>query len=1144
MGDIKEDSVVLFNSECVRKKANWSKPSNKYKLDNTEFDPDQFYEDISKNSPKLKTLLDKIDRLDESDLRSDGTLYKHFIFCDLKSGNYGAKMLASALIAKGMTMGYTAELKKSKKDSSKSKTKKGEKSVGKSEESIGEESEDEDSDAEGSNSLSSDSSKSSSSNSSSASSSMSSASSTMSKGGAKLYNKLEFLDDKTLDRSKNKNFHLLSSVAVYDQPISVVDKKRILQQFNERPDNIHGKNIRFIIMDSGFKEGIDLFDIKYVHIFEPPVNAADQKQVIGRGTRTCGQKGLTFHPTRGWPLYVFIYDMAIPETMKSVFLDSDSAFYLYLKSLNFDLRLFQFTNDLEKLAIQGSVDYELNQNIHNFSTSTGGDLSGGDLSGGDLSGGEKGNKLKFPEGRGGGKGEPPVPPIVKEFGLGPKVQDILFQNPVEKMGHDDMRKYIQRNFADTAWDPAKMENLCEEKKGGGIITYSPTQDFVRRYFTPRAPVKGMLLWHSVGTGKTCSAIAAATSTFEPEGYTILWVTRTTLKNDIWKNMFDQICSETIRKRILEEGLEIPKEQSKRMKLLSKSWKIRPMSYKQFSNLVSKENNFYKTLVGINGTEDPLRKTLLIIDEAHKLYGGGDLSSIERPDMKALHKALMHSYQVSGENSARLLLMTATPITENAMELVQLMNLCRPTEDQLPADFTTFSQDYLDENGAFHASGRTQFLDQIAGHISYLNREKDARQFSQPVIEKVMTPIVKDVADVLNIDKKFARGYYNADIDRLKHRILEKNNSIDAELKDLDASRFYELKEKCDDFEGPLHKKCNQIANANIRALIKEAKNHTAKIKEDIKEIRGEIKNKRLFKANALQQISEAVDQNPDEFDAFKKTAYYQLKYKCSKKKRLTNSDLESTYPEIMELNRELDDHNEHIHQLNDQFGAVLNKHKQRIQKIRRTLRGNVSPLEKNVLKLVLKDANKTHNLGIKEKKKILTRGIGEVNKTKKAVEKKKKTVMSKINRTIKKQIRETKKVERDTERVEKKLRKTLRKQGELKEEIKNELLKDLVHKYSETMDSDLQGVYSKMEEKEEIRRQKEQVALEKAKLKEEKAKAILRIKEEKAKAKEEKEKLKKEKAKEKEEKAKAKEQTRKEKEKAKEEKHRKTQKNV
>ena len=90
------DSLVTFNSECVRKKSNWSKTSNKYKLDNEEFNPVLFREDISKNSPKLKALLDKIESSDKSDMETDGTLYKHFIFCDLKSGNYGAKMLASA----------------------------------------------------------------------------------------------------------------------------------------------------------------------------------------------------------------------------------------------------------------------------------------------------------------------------------------------------------------------------------------------------------------------------------------------------------------------------------------------------------------------------------------------------------------------------------------------------------------------------------------------------------------------------------------------------------------------------------------------------------------------------------------------------------------------------------------------------------------------------------------------------------------------------------------------------------------------------------------------------------------------------------------------------------------------------------------
>ena len=85
-------------------------------------------------------------------------------------------------------------------------------------------------------------------------------------------------------KTEGNNFYLLSSVGVYDQPISVGMKKTILKKFNQRPDNVYGEYARFIIMDSGFKEGIDLFDIKYVHIFEPQTSLADQKQVIGKSS--------------------------------------------------------------------------------------------------------------------------------------------------------------------------------------------------------------------------------------------------------------------------------------------------------------------------------------------------------------------------------------------------------------------------------------------------------------------------------------------------------------------------------------------------------------------------------------------------------------------------------------------------------------------------------------------------------------------------------------------------------------------------------------------------------------------------------------------------------------------------------------------
>lgn len=177
---------------------------------------------------------------------------------------------------------------------------------------------------------------------------------------------MKLLSDADLMKTKGTNFHMLSSTTVFDQGITVAMKKEMLKTFNQRPENIHGDLVRFIIMDSGFKEGIDLFDIKYIHIFEPSLVASDQKQVIGRGTRTCGQKGLDFHPTKGWPLDIFVYDVSFPADFRGSFLGAETAFELYLKSKNLNIRLYNFAEDLEKTAIYGAVDHDLTQNIHQF----------------------------------------------------------------------------------------------------------------------------------------------------------------------------------------------------------------------------------------------------------------------------------------------------------------------------------------------------------------------------------------------------------------------------------------------------------------------------------------------------------------------------------------------------------------------------------------------------------------------------------------------------------------------------------------------------------------------------------------------------------------------------------------------------------
>jgi hypothetical protein len=1029
---MKTDTNVVFNAECVKKRSNWSKAKKEHNLVDYASDPSVLLADINTHSPKLQVLLQKIKSLDDSDMREHGTHFKHLIFTDLKSNSYGVKLIASALIATGMTLGYKAEPTSS---------------------------------------------------------------------GKKKFGKIQMLSDVQLQKTKGNNFYLLSSVTVFDQPISVVTKKDILARFNERPNNVHGENARIIVMDSGFKEGIDLFDIKYIHIFEPPSTAADQKQVIGRGTRTCGQKGLQFHPTMGWPLHVFIYDMVIPSDVRGLMGNVETTFQLYMKAMNLDLRLYAFTGELERATIMGSVDHDLNENIHTFSVNGGAKrkvIVRDDLSPivvrGDM-------------------------PIELAFAMAERLVAIpQIQQTGERMKHDELKKHINENFGKYKWEKAKMENLCTGDTvprkpptedsgmkstggyvyGGGVkstggyvygdsatrlpltydedsalaggapsvITLTPTQDFLKNYFVPSNPVKGMLLWHSTGSGKTCSAIAAASNEFEKEGYTILWVTRTTLKNDIWKNMFDQVCHEVIRTKLSANEIAIPSEQPKRMKLLSSSWRIRPMSYKQFSNLVSKRNKLYDTLVKINGTADPLRKTLIIIDEAHKLYGGGDLSSIERPDMGALQESLLNSYAVSGRNSVRLMLMTATPITTNPMEMIKLINLCKPMGEQMPTDFDEFTNKYLEmDSGKFSVIGLKQYLDDTAGYVSYLNREKDARQFSQPIIHQIKVPLAA-MDDINAFDKRTVRELVNSDIVKLKDKIENANTEIKGELGDLDVNKFKVLKAECAKYSDTpdMKKACEKIAKSNMRNIVTDAKVEVTRIKDEIKAIRESIKSQKLFKTKNIAEILKRVQAHPEEYEKFKQGTYYNIKTKCGKTIR-TESELLKEHPDIQSYMHAIKEQDNKIVEMEKMLKISENSFKVKISELKMMLKTNLNDLERSVVKLVIKDTQKKAKTVKRHNVKTFGEQVIIVNKTRKSIEKAKKKRTRSLHKDFKVQLKDENMEKREIDKAEKLLRKQLRVQDNYVDEIKHDVLKDLVTKYTGIMKDQLVEAKEKIEKK-------------------------------------------------------------------------------
>jgi hypothetical protein len=70
------------------------------------------------------------------------------------------------------------------------------------------------------------------------------------------------------------------------------------KKFNSRPDNIYGKLIKVIMISPAGAEGINLYNIRQVHITEPFWNEAKIEQVIGRAVRQCHHADLLMEDRR------------------------------------------------------------------------------------------------------------------------------------------------------------------------------------------------------------------------------------------------------------------------------------------------------------------------------------------------------------------------------------------------------------------------------------------------------------------------------------------------------------------------------------------------------------------------------------------------------------------------------------------------------------------------------------------------------------------------------------------------------------------------------------------------------------------------------------------------------------------------------
>lgn len=303
----------------------------------------------------------------------------------------------------------------------------------------------------------------------------------------------------------------------------------------------------------------------------------------------------------------------------------------------------------------------------------------------------------------------------------------------------------------------------------------PIQSFIKDYIKKNYDdTKGLLLYHSVGSGKTCTSVATV-SEIEDKLTTVLWVTRSTLKQDMWKNVVEKSCHIKIK------NLKLPENTSSKKALFTKTTKkkwLPPMSYKSFNNMLTQKNsNLRKEMEERNGSEDILRDTFIIIDEAHNLFNPEDMNALERVNFEQIKSAIYNSYKVSKANSCKILLLTATPINDSPLQLFKLLNLLIPKKsNRLPDNEKDFISTYIDtKNKILLPHSKKDIINKTKKLVSYIDRSKDKNYFTQKMfkpqlINKINMKNIKVIESFINGTKNISE--ITSDLCSLKGMIEE------------------------------------------------------------------------------------------------------------------------------------------------------------------------------------------------------------------------------------------------------------------------------------------------------------------------------------------------------------------------------------
>ena len=304
---------------------------------------------------------------------------------------------------------------------------------------------------------------------------------------------------------------------------------------------------------------------------------------------------------------------------------------------------------------------------------------------------------------------------------------------------------LKKEFNDNKYDgniydiEEQAKKLCEAD-----FELDPHQMFVRNFLSFQTPYNSLLLYHGLGTGKTCSAISVAE---EMRVYLkqigiqqrIIVVASPNVQENFKLQLFDErklklvdglwnLKSCTGNSYLKEinpmnmRGLSKEKVANQIKKLINLSYLF--LGYTEFANLISKKSNVedgdlkpkQKLQLMIKKLKKNFNNRLIIIDEVHNIRISDDKQ--DKRVAQELFKLVKYV------DNLRLLLLSATPMYNSYKEIIWLLNLMNMNDNRATIEL----KDVFDKNGNFLISADGQNIGEellrrkATGYVSFVRGE--------------------------------------------------------------------------------------------------------------------------------------------------------------------------------------------------------------------------------------------------------------------------------------------------------------------------------------------------------------------------------------------------------------------------------------